>query len=140
MALKEIVEHFRIKWQVTLHEGTDSAEGAEDGFVLELKGTHEPAEDHSWRTCLHCANLMLGLRIVSEWLFPPQGKCPFCEVVAQSNFVRGDQRGRQETCSTREIHLVSRRGASCQLGACHIWCMTKTKERLSVIGAIERKR
>ena len=138
-ALREIVEHFRIEWELTPYQDPDSAESSEAGFVLELKGTHEPAEHYSGRTCVHCANLMLGLRIVGDWLFPPQGKCSFCEVLACSNFVRGNEHSQQEGCSSRALRLASQRRTACQLGACHIWCMTKTKERLRAIGAVERK-
>ena len=140
VVLGGIAEHFQIEWELTPYQGTGAAESSETGFVLELKGTHEPAEHHSGRTCLHCANLMLGLRIVGDWLFPPQGKCSFCEVLRCSNFVRGAQHGQQEGCSTRSLRLASQRGTACQFGECHIWCMTKTKERLRAIGAVERKR
>ena len=140
VALREIVEHFQIEWEVTAYQGMDSPESAEAGFVLELMGTHEPASHDPGRKCVHCSNLMLGLRIVGDWLFPPQGKCSFCEVLACSNFVRGDQQDQRNASSTRRLSLVSQRGTWCQLGACHIWCMTKTRERLSVIGAVERKR
>jgi hypothetical protein len=140
LALREIVEHFQITWEVTPHHNSDSGERVENGSVLELRGTHEPAARHTGRTCIHCANLMLGLRIIGDWLFPPGGKCSFCEVQAYSNFVPGDQHGQREARSTRTLRLASQIGTRCSLGACHIWCMTKTKERLSEIGAIERER
>ena len=140
LVLGEIVQHFRIEWELTPYQGSDSAGRPEAGFVLELNGTHEPAEPHSGRSCLHCANLMLGLRIVGDWLFPPKGKCSFCEVLARSNFVRGDQHGQQAGYTTRTLRLAGPRSPSCQLGACHIWCTAKTEERLRTIGAVERKR
>ena len=138
LALREIVEHFHISWGVTpLHE-SDSGETVEVGFVLDLNGIHEPVDDHVARTCRHCANLMLALRIVGDWLFPPEGTCPSCELQAYDNFVRGDQQGQPETCSTRALRLVSQLGTRCQLGACPVWCMTKMTERLNRIGAVER--
>ena len=140
VAVRAIVEQFRIEWDLTPYQGPDSAESAEAGFVLDLKGTHEPASHDPGRTCVHCSNLMLGLRIVGDWIFPSEAKCLFCEVRACSNFVRGDQFGQREAISTRTLRLVSHGGTPCQIGACHILCMAKTKERLSVIGAVERKK
>lgn len=138
LALTEIVEHFQITWGVTpLHESA-AGESVEVGFVLDLHGTHEPAANHRERTCQHCANLMLALRIIGDWLFPPQGKCSSCEVQAYNNFIRGDQQGQPEACSTRAIRLVSHLGARCPLGACHAWCMTKMTERLNAIGVVAR--
>jgi hypothetical protein len=90
------------------------------------------------RTCRHCANLKLALRIIGDWFFPPQGECSFCEVQAYSNFVHGDQQGQREDCSTRTFRLVRQLGTRCQLGACHVWCRTKMTERLNRIGAVER--
>jgi hypothetical protein len=120
-----------------LHESA-AGESVEIGFVLDLHGTHESATDHRERTCQHCANLMLALRIIGDWLFPPQGKCSFCEVQAYNNFVRGDQQGPPEVSSTRALRLVSHLGTRCQLGACHVWCMNNMTERLNTIGMVER--
>ncbi len=140
LALREIAEHFQITWGVTpLHE-PHSEESVEIGFVLDLNGTHEGAARHRAQTCQHCANLMLALRIIGDWLFPPQGKCSFCELQAYSNFVRGDQQGQPEACSTRALRLVSHLGTRCQLGACHVWCKTKMTEQLNRIGVVERGR
>ena len=140
LALREIVEHFQITWGVTpLHE-SDSGERVGIGVLLDLNGTHEPAADHRGRTCQHCANLMLALRIIGDWLFPPAGKCPSCELQAYCNFIRGDQQAKPEACSTRLLRLVSHLGTRCELGACHVWCMTKMTERLNRIGAAERAR
>ena len=70
LALRGIVERFQVTWGVTpLHE-SDSGESVEIGFVLDLNGTHEPVADHVGRTCRHCANLMLALRIIGDWVFP----------------------------------------------------------------------
>ena len=140
LALREIVEHFQITWGVTLLHESDSGESVEIGFVLDLNGTHESAADHLRRTCRHCANLMLALRIIGDWMFPPQGKCSFCEVQTYSNFVRRDQQDQSEACSTRALRLVSHSGTRCQLGTCHVWCMTNMTERLNRIGAVERGR
>lgn len=140
LALRGIVERFQVTWGVTpLHE-SDSGESVEIGFVLDLNGTHEPVADHVGRTCRHCANLMLALRIIGDWVFPPEGKCSSCELQTYSNFVRGGQQGQPEACSTRALRLVSDPGTRCQLGACHVWCKTKMREQLNRIGAVERGR
>jgi hypothetical protein len=137
-AVREIVEHFHITWGATPLYESDSGESVQIGFVLELNGAHEPAADHIGRTCRHCANLMLALRIVGDWLFPPEGKCPSCELQAYCNFIRGDQMGQPEACSTRVIRLASHLGTRCQLGSCHVWCETTLRERLNRIGSVER--
>ncbi len=140
LELREIVERFQITWAVSpLHESV-SGESVEIGFVLELNARHEPPAEHMGRTCRHCANLILALRIIGDWLFPPQGKCSFCEVQAYNDFVRGDQQGQPEGCSTRALRLVSHRGTRCQLGACHVWCMRTMTEQLNRIGSVERGR
>ena len=140
VALREIVEHFRVEWEMTPHHSTDFTESAETGFVIELKGTHKPGAHHSERTCLHCANLMLGLKIIGDWVLPANGKCSFCEALAYSNFVRGDQRGQREASTTRTLRLASQAGSRCQVEACHTWCMTKMKERLEKIGVGEQEK
>ncbi len=138
LALREMVEHFEVTWGVTPLRESDSRESAEIGFVLDLSGAHEPVADHSVRSCPQCANLMLALRIIGDWLFPLEGKCSFCEVQAYHNFVCGDEQLQAQACSTRALRLVSHPGTQCQLGACHVWCMTMVTERLKRIGSVER--
>lgn len=140
LELREIVERFQITWEVTPIDEAESGGSVETGFVLDLNATHEPSADHTGRTCRRCANRMLALKIIGDWLFPPEGKCSFCEVQAYSDFVRGDQQGRQHACSTRALRLVSHLGTGCQLGACHVWCMTQMRAQLKTIGAVERRR
>jgi hypothetical protein len=140
LALREMVEHFQITWGVSPLHQADSGVSVEIGFVLDLNGTHEPVADHAERSCRHCANLMLALKIVGDWLFPRQGKCSFCEVQVYHNFVCGDEHGQGQECATRALRLVSQPETRCQLGACHAWCMTKLTERLNRIGAVERGR
>ena len=140
LALREIVEHFHIRWEMRPHRETESEDKVETGFVLELTGTHELVGHHTGRTCSHCANLILGLRIIGDWIFPPDGKCFFCQVQPHSNFVRGDQHGQQKASSTRTVRLASQVGSRCQLEACHSWCMTKIKERLGKIGARKQEK
>src|SRR5713226_5848988 len=61
LALGELVEHFQITWAVSpLHEFV-SGESVEIGFVLDLKGGHEPVAGHVGRSCPHCVNLLLAL-------------------------------------------------------------------------------
>lgn len=137
LVIREIIEHFQITWSMTpLHE-PGSGNSVENGFVLDLNGAHEAAANHSERTCKHCSNLMLALRIIGDWLFPPRGKCSFCEVQTHSNFVRADTQGQTVACATRALRLVSQLGARCPLGACRVWCMTRMTEQLNRIGAVE---
>jgi len=75
VALREIVERFHIQWQLTAEVRGDSEDQPESGFILELEGTHHPACHRTGDPCSHCANLMLALRIIGEWLLPPDGRC-----------------------------------------------------------------
>src|SRR5947207_4784607 len=133
LALRGIVERFQVTWGVTPLHGSDCGESVEIGFVLDLNGTHKPAANHVGRTCRHCTNLMLALKIIGDWLLPPQGKCSFCEVQAYSDFVRGGQKGQADASSTRALGLVSPLGTRCTLGSCHLGCMTMAKARLNGI-------
>jgi len=139
LVLREIVERFHIRGEATAQQNAGSHGGLEFGLVLELKGTHELSSPHTGQACWHCTNLMLGLRIIGEWILPSKGKCSLCEVEAYSNFVHGDINGQRENCSTRTIRIASHSGGQAQIEACHIWCMTKIQERLEKIGAIRRK-
>jgi len=139
-ALREIVERFHIQWELTAEVRGDSDDQQESGFTLELKGTHNPACHHSGDPCSHCASLMPALRIIGEWLLPPDGRCAFCETEACSIFVHGDKHNQGEACSTRTLRVASGPGTPCQVAQCHLLCTTGIKDRLAVLGAVEREK
>src|SRR6516164_4729830 len=138
VALREIVERFHIQWQLTAEVRADSKDQPESGFILELKGTHHPACHRTGDPCSH--NLMLALRIIGEWLLPPDGRCAFCETEACSSFVHGDKHSQGEACSTRTLRVASGPGTPCQVAQCHLLYTTGIKDRLAVLGAVEREK
>lgn len=138
VALAELVEHFQITWAISPLHDFVSGESAEVGFVLNLEGRHEPVADHVGRGCPHCTNLLLALRIIGDWLFPPKGVCESCELRIYDNFVRGEDRGLSEPCSVKTFRLASPVGTRCHLGSCHTWCAATLRRRLNGIGSVER--
>jgi hypothetical protein len=140
IALREIVEHFQIEWEIAPQSGGNSCEESASGFALALRGRHEPAGDCLGQTCAHCANLMLSLRIIGEWLVPPGGRCAFCQAEASNAFVRGDGHSQGEASSARTLCVWSGPGTACQLAECQELCMREIRERLALLGAAERRR
>lgn len=138
MALGELVEHFQITWQFRPLYEVVSDESREAGFLLELKGTHEPVDDHVGRRCARCTNLLLALRIIGDWLFRREGMCESCELRACDNFVRENEESRSEPGSVKAFRLASRIGTRCQLGSCPAWCEATLRDRLNRIGSAER--
>lgn len=138
VALAELVEHFQITWAIRPLYDVVSGESVEVGFVLDLEGRHERVADHVGRGCPHCTNLLLVLRIIGDWLFPPAGICESCELRSYDNFVRGEDRGLSEPCSMKTFRLASPVGTRCHLGLCHAWCGATLRARLSRIGSVER--
>jgi len=140
LALREIVEHFQIEWEIAARGSGDSEEGSESSFALEMRGRHEPSEHLSDGPCSHCANLMLSLRIIEEWLLPLGGRCAFCRAEPTSTFVRGDRHSQGGVSLTRTLCVSSGPGTPCQIVRCHELCMKEIRERLALLGAAERKR
>jgi hypothetical protein len=139
-ALREIVEHFQIEWEIASQSGGNSCEESASGFALALRGIYEPAGDCSGPACAHCANLMLSLRIVGEWLLPPDGRCSFCRAEASAAFVRGERQSQGEASSTRRWWLSSGPGTPCEIARCQELCRKEVSERLARLGAAERRR
>ena len=140
VALREIVEHFQIEWEIAVESSRNSAEGVADGFALEMRGRHKPLCHAPGEPCAHCANLMLSLRIIEEWLVPPDGRCTFCQAEASSAFVRGDRHSQGDTSSTRTLCVLSGPGTPCQIKRCHELCIEEIRDRLALLGAAERRR
>jgi hypothetical protein len=140
VALREIVEHFQIEWEIAAQTSGNSEEGLADGFTLEIRGRHERTGHSPGQPCAHCANLMLALRIIEEWLLPPGGRCTFCRAETSSAFVRGDRHSQEDATSMRTLCFLSGPGTPCQVTRCHESCMQEIRERLALLGAAERRR
>lgn len=138
LALRELVEHFHITWAISPLRDFVSEESGEAGFAVDLEGRHGPVADHVARGCAHCANLLLALRIIGEWLFPPAGICEACEVRTCDIFVRPDKAGPWEPRSVKTFRLASRVGTACHLGSCPVACGAALRDRLNRIGSVER--
>jgi hypothetical protein len=140
VALREIIEHFQIEWEIAAQSSGSSEGGLTGGFALEMRGRHVPTRHSSGQPCVHCANLMLSLRIIEEWLLPPGGRCTFCQAEASSAFVRGDRHSQEDTSSTRTLYVLSGPGTPCQIARCHELCIQEIRDRLALLGAAERRR
>jgi len=83
VALGELVEHFQITWAITPLYELVSGESVEIGFVLELKGGHEPVPT-MWgaavRTaricCWRCASSATGSSLGEEYASPASCERP----------------------------------------------------------------
>jgi len=137
-ALRELVEHFRIEWHLGSCLSAASEDQVVSEFTLAMRGSHGPGGHHPGQTCSRCNNLLLALRMVAEWVLPGEGSCSFCRAETSVEFVRGDRHQQQEACSRRTLRLITEEGSQCQAEDCHRWCMAKIRERLTLIGAMER--
>jgi hypothetical protein len=138
LALCEIVTTFQIGWSITSLGGSQPVE--EGGSLIEIRGSHEAVAHRTDQTCRRCANLMLALALVGNWLVPRDGSCGFCAAEAFSGFIHGDRENQGERCSTRTLRIISGPGTPCQLATCDESCLREIRRRLTMIGAVERKR
>jgi hypothetical protein len=138
-ALQELVEHFGIEWELTPRLIGEREEDWESGFTLRMKGTHEHDSHSAGQTSAHRTNLMLALRIVGEWVLPPEGNCAFCSADAYADFVHGDRNNQGETKVSLRIRISHRSGFDRPVDACEVRCLIEMKDKLSEIGALRRK-
>ena len=138
-ALRELVEHFAIEWELTPRLGGNCEGEWESGFTVRLKGAHEPDSRSAIQPSARRTNLMLALRIVGEWVLPPEGNCAFCSADAYADFVHGDRNNQGETKVSLRIRISHRSGFDRPVDACEVRCLIEMKDKLSEIGALRRK-
>jgi hypothetical protein len=68
--LMELVEHFRVYWEILPDISLLGNEERLVGFALELHGTHEPSADHPAKSCIHCHNVFAALHVIADWIVP----------------------------------------------------------------------
>jgi hypothetical protein len=83
--LMELVERFRVCWEMFPEIICIDRETRRVGFALELYGTHEPEDvDHHTQRCFHCQRVFAALHVIADWILPRERKASMYEAEVSS--------------------------------------------------------
>ncbi len=120
LVLKELVERFRVCWEVWPEYVYVGREKRQVGFALELYGTHEPGTGHVDPGCRHCQRVFAALRTIVDWIQPRDLRPSMYEIAPydQSISYSSVRDNREDVCLT--LRILHRSGFECPVDECEV--------------------
>lgn len=133
--LKDMVQRFRVCWEVSPERALVDKKIQSIGFSLQLYGTHEPGTQHVTPGCEHCRRVQAALRKIADSILPREQRISRYEVTTDSRSLsyshkRGDRPDVRVT-----IQILHRGGWDQPVDECEALCLKDMEQALSELGA-----
>ena len=133
--IKELVQRFKVCWEV-YREQTLTREGIRKiGFDIELYGTHEPGTEHVSPGCEHCRPVQEALREIAHWILPREKRSSIYEVSVHSQALSYSPERRERPDVQLTIRILHRHDFESPVDECEVRCLKEMEQALGEIGA-----
>lgn len=139
IALAEIVERYRVCWEVWPECIWAEGQRRQVGYQLELYGTHEPGLEHVDAGCPACQRLYAAMHAIADWILPKERRPSTYEIGAYDQALRYSTSRRNRPDVKLTIRIIHREGFEAPVDACEVRCLQEMQERLKELGAQERQ-
>jgi hypothetical protein len=137
--LRELVERFRVCWEVLPNYYYVKKEKRQIGFILELAGTHEAGVEHPLPGCPHCHNVRLALQAIANWIIPKERRDSDYDIAPYDQSIQYGPLRKFRPDVSLQIWIQHRSGFDREVDACEVRCLNEMKQRLKELGAREGK-
>ena len=133
--IKDLVQRFRVCWEVYPQQAFNGTEMRNIGFSLELYGTHEPGIGHVSPGCIHCRTVQSALKDIAKWILPREERASRYEVSVDSQSLSYSPQ-RAERPDIRVTISILHRGTWDQsVDPCELRCLSDMEHALSDLEA-----
>lgn len=133
--IKDLVERFRVCWEVHPEQALIRKEIRKIGFSLELYGTHEPGTDHVCPGCCHCQRVQAALKEIAAWILPRERRASIYEVdVDFQSLTYSRERGDRPDVRVI-IQILHRNNWDQPIDGCEERCLKDMEQALDELGA-----
>lgn len=136
--LAELVQRFRVCWEVSRGLHVMGHEIRQIGFSLVLYGTHEPGVEHPIPGCEHCRHVFAALQTIAAYLLPRERRESSYDVGTFDQAIHFARERDNRPDVELAITIYHRHGYERPVDACEIRCLEEMKQRLKELGACER--
>jgi hypothetical protein len=134
-ALKDLVQRFRVCWQVWPEQTFVGGEKRQIGFALELYGTHEPGTEHVDPGCAHCSRVMAALREIANSILPRETRPSMYELDWGSQSLSYSPARANRPDVTLTIRIMHRHILDNPVDECETRCLREMEQGLRELGA-----
>ena len=136
--LRELVQRFRVCWEVGPDDTYRGGEKQKIGFMLDLIGTHEPEIKHPDPGCEHCRRVYSALKRVAGWIIPKEERPTAYEIDPYRQAISYSHARHDRPDVTLTIRIEHRSDFDRPVDDCEVRCLNEMKQRLKELGARER--
>ncbi len=136
--LKELVQRFKVCWEVLPDYYYVKGQRRQIGFVLELSGTHEPGRGQPQPGCRLCHPVRRALEAIAHAIIPKDRRDSDHEVSPYDQSIHYDPSRKFRPEVTLGISICHRSGFDREVDACEVRCLQEMTQRLKELGARER--
>ena len=137
LTLRELVERFRVCWEVWPEYAFVNHEKRQIGFSLELYGTHEPSVVHPTAGCTHCIPVFTALQRIAVFILPKEERPSTYSIEMYDGALHyANKRGNRPEVEL-PIKILHRHEFELPVDQCEARCLTEMKQRLRGLGAPE---
>lgn len=138
-SLMELIQRYRICWEVWPEYALVGSEKRQIGFALELSGTHAQGTARVQPGCEHCHAVFAALREVAESIVPA-GERPSISDIGPYRQALHYSPIRQDRPEVRlTITILHQKRIEDPIDPCQVRCLSEMKQRLKELGAQERQ-
>jgi hypothetical protein len=133
--IADLVERFRVCWEVWPEEIMVKDERRQIGFSLELYGTHEPPVEHPSPGCAHCLDAFTALQKIAAYILPREERPSTYGIEIYDGALHYTAKRRNRPEVVLPIKILHRHEFEQPVDPCEIRCLTEMKQRLRELGA-----
>lgn len=137
--LRELVERFRVCWEVWPEYHMVGREKRQIGFALELYGTHEDGAEHTESGCPECQRVLAALHVIAGWIVPKEIRPSYYPLEPYREAISCSPARGNRPDITLTVKIIHREGYERPVDACEVRCLKEMKQGLRELGTCERQ-
>ena len=137
LELTEMVKRFRVCWEVGPEYTIVRHEKRQNGFALELSGTHASGAEHPTPGCQSCQEVFAALQAIAVHILPREERDSAFEIGPYDQAIHYSPAHRNRPEVTLTIRIHHRSEFDGPVDACEVRCLGEMKQRLAELGACE---
>lgn len=137
LEMKELVERYRVCWEVWPEYTSVRGERRQIGFALELSGTHEPGVEPPLPGCEHCIRVYNALQTIASHIIPQERRPSRHDIGIYDPAIHYSPQRRWRPDVSLTVRILHRSGFEQPVDECENKCLNEMKTHLRKLGAAE---
>lgn len=137
--LAELVNRYRVCWEVWPESLFVGGKQTQVGFELELSGTHEAGAYHASPGCPACRRIYSALQAIAESVLPKEERASRYELGPYEPALRYSPLRGNRPDVTLKVKILHRQGFDKPVDGCELRCLAEINADLHKLGACERQ-